>query len=206
VVGLGTGSTVRHTILALGEMVRGGFEVLGVPTSKATEALALDQGIPLTTLDDHPLVDVAVDGADEVAPNLDLTKGMGGALVRERIVASAAREFIVVVDEGKLVEVLASRSPLPVEVLPFGWSATSRRIEALGARVERWEAQGRPFPSDNGNYILHCHFRTLPDPRAIAEALDGMPGVVDHGLFLGMASRVIVGGSEGTRELTRGRP
>ncbi len=206
VVGLGTGSTVAHAIRALGEEVKGGLGIVGVPTSRATEAMAREVGIPLVSLEYHPDIDVAIDGADEVSPRLDLIKGMGGALVREKIVASAAKAFIVVVDEGKMVEVLGTRSPLPVEVIPFGWSLAARRLEALGCKVELKREGGEPFRSDNGNYNLLCRFPSIPEPSYLAARIAGIPGVVDHGLFLGMATQVLVGGPLGVREITRGTP
>ncbi len=184
-----------------------GLRIAGIPTSNATEALARREGIPLTSLEEHPEVDIAIDGADEVSPRLDLIKGLGGALVREKIVASAAKAFVVVVDESKLVESLGARAPVPVEVVPFGWSLALRRLEALGAKVERRMEGGRPFLSDNGNHILHARFPMgIPEPSYLVARISPIPGVVDHGLFLGMATSVLVGGSQGVREITRGRP
>lgn len=207
VVGLGTGSTTQHAIHALARRVRAErLDVMGIPTSKVTEELARREGLRLTTLEDHPEVDIAIDGADEVSPKLDLIKGLGGALVREKIVASAAKAFVVVVEEGKLVEALGTKAPLPVEVIPFGWSSARRRLEALGANVERREEGGKPFVSDNGNYILHARFPSIPEPAYLAARIAPIPGVVDHGLFLGMTTAVLVGGTGGVRELTRGRP
>jgi len=203
VVGLGTGSTVRYTILKVGELVSQGLGILAIPTSKATESLAKELQIPLTTLEEHPKVDLTIDGADEVDPNLNLVKGLGGALVREKIVASASRRFAIVVDESKLVELLGTRSPVPVEVLPFGWKVCESKLSELGAEPKLRVEETSPFVTDNGNYILDCRFPGIADPHDLERAINRIPGVVENGLFLKMADEVFVGGSEGVRRLTR---
>jgi len=204
---LGTGSTTAYAIDMLGERVRSGAlqRIVGVPTSEATAARARKWGIPLTTLVEHPVLDLAIDGADEVDPELNLIKGLGGALMREKIVEIAARRFVVVVDESKLVERLGSRGALPVEVTQFAWDAHAGWLESLGCRAElRREPDGAPFVTDNGNYIIHCTFPGgISDPAALARTLIDRPGVLEHGLFLGMATDVVVAGRDGVRVIGR---
>jgi ribose 5-phosphate isomerase A len=196
VVGLGTGSTAEFVLLALTRRIQGGLRITGVPTSELTAARARDLGIPLTELIGP--IDIAIDGADEVERNkLSLIKGRGGALLREKIVAQAASRFLVVVDESKIVSRLGA-APVPVEVVPFGWQATARRIRELGAKPER-----RDFVTDNGNCILDCSFGFMESPETVAEALNHIAGVVQHGLFVGMASEVHVGTSSGVQILRR---
>ena len=204
VLGLGTGSTVRYAIERLGRRVAEGWELAGVPTSRATAELARELQIPLTTLDEHPSLDLTIDGADEVDPRLDLIKGLGGALLREKIVAAASEAFLVVVDEGKVVEGLGERAPLPVEVLPFGARRTRSRLEALGCEPTLRHAGEAPFRTDNGNYVIHCRFEGIADPRELAGRLKEIPGVIEHGLFLEMADAVFVGTAAGVKEM--GRP
>lgn len=204
VVGLGTGSTVYWTIRRLGEMVRAGVRLWGVPTSRRTEELAREVGIPLVTFAEVQELDLTIDGADEVSPSFDLTKGGGGALLREKLVASASRRMIVVVDSSKLVPVLGA-FPLPVEVVPFAWEVTARRIGPLGCTpVLRTTPEG-PFRTDNGNYVLDCAFGRIPDPAALYRELKLVPGVVDTGLFVGLADTVVVGGDGGVEVRARGR-
>jgi len=195
-VGLGTGSTTRFFIEALAGRLRAREirDIVGVPTSRRTEQLARALGIQLATLDEIASLDVCVDGADEVDPGLDLIKGLGGALVREKIVAAASRYFIVIADHGKLVSRLGERSPVPVEILDFGWRSTRDLIARLGCDpVLRTEDGAPPFRSDQGNTILDCRFPSIDDPAALAREIDAVPGVLGHGLFLGMADEVIVG-------------
>jgi ribose 5-phosphate isomerase A len=209
VLGLGSGSTMRHFLNLLGERLRAGelHGVVGVPTSTAVEAQAHAAAIPLTTLDAHPCLDLAVDGADEVDPQLNLIKGRGGALLREKIVATQAHRFLIIVDESKLVARLGA-GPLPVELLPFGASVQVRWLQDLSDRAELWlQADGRPIVTDNGNYLARCWFEDgISDPQALARSLAGRAGIVDHGLFLDMAHAVIVAGPEGTRTLTAPGP
>ncbi|MGH7504503.1 MAG: ribose 5-phosphate isomerase A [Longimicrobiales bacterium] len=205
-LGLGTGSTARHVLDVIGERRSRGElnDIIGVPTSNVTAAYAHGRDIPLGTLDDHPTLDLAIDGADEVDPALDLIKGLGGALLWEKIVASAAARFVIVVDTSKLVDRLGRRVPLPVEVVPFGWRAQLRRVEAIGCRATLREKHGQPFVTDGGHYILDCLFEDgIADAAAVEAALRARPGVVASGLFLGMATDVIVAGDGGVRHLRR---
>ncbi len=207
VVGLGTGSTTRFAVDMIGERVQSGAlkDILGVPTSEATAQQATALGIPLVSLADVPRIDVAIDGADEVDPQLNLTKGWGGALVREKLVEMHAERLIIIVDDSKLVRKLGTRGPLPVEVTPFGWEIQARWLaETLGCRVERRMDDGSPYITDNRNFILHCHFSAgIDDPSAVAQALAGRTGVVGHGLFLNMATDVIVAAPDGIRRMRR---
>ncbi|MBM4061403.1 MAG: ribose-5-phosphate isomerase RpiA [Planctomycetes bacterium] len=196
-IGLGTGSTFAFVIARLGERLRQGLSVRGVPTSRTTAELAQQAGIPLVDLDAVDRLDLAIDGADEVDPHKNLIKGGGGAHLRERLVASAAAEMVVVVDESKLVKVLGAVFPLPVEVSPLGWTHTARRIAATGCEPRRREQHGKPWQTDNGNYVLDCRYPGIPDPAALQRLLDGIVGVVDHGLFVGMAGRVVVADAAG---------
>lgn len=207
VVGLGTGSTVHYFLEALGRGLESGevTDIRGVPTSRHTEARCGELGIPLIELHEVDELDLAVDGADEVDPDLELIKGMGGALLREKLVAGAARKFVVIVDEGKLVRRLGSRSPLPVEVVPFAWRIHLPFFRGLGAEpVPREAAHGELFVTDNGNHIVDLTFEgAIDDPRELENEIRHRPGVVASGLFLGMAHRVFVGGDEGVRTLDR---
>jgi len=202
-LGLGTGSTARAFVDLLGARVAQGLDVLCVPTSEATRAQAEALAIPLTTIDATPVLDLAIDGADEFDAGLRLIKGGGGALLREKIVATAAARMIVIADASKLVVTLG-KFPLPVEVTPFGLAATRRAIAkqaaaagASGPIELRATAGGAPFVTDNGNYIVDCHFAALPDPEALAARLIAVPGVVEHGLFIGIATAVISAGPNG---------
>jgi ribose 5-phosphate isomerase A len=203
VLGLGHGSTTKHAVDIIGERVQNGTlqNIVGVPTSEYTAAQARLLGIPLATLVEQPVLDLAIDGADEVDPALNLIKGLGGALLREKIVEIAARRFVVIVDESKLVERLGTRGPLPVEVTQFAWKAHLRWLESLGCSGDlRREADGTPFVTDNSNYIIHCTFPDgIPDPVELGRTLIEQPGILEHGLFLGMATEVVVAGNEGLR-------
>jgi len=204
-LGLGTGSTVRFFLEALARRVEAGElqDVVGVPTSKQTEVLARSLGIAVATLEQHPQLDLCVDGADEVDPELNLIKGLGGALLREKIAASASRRFVVIADEDKQVSKLGQRSPLPVEVLPFGWKTTAAMIERLGGHPNLRVQGGRPYQTDQKNLILDCTFGALDLSRSLAQQLDALPGVLGHGLFFDLANEVILGTPEGARVLTR---
>jgi len=193
IVGLGSGSTATHAIRFLAERVREGLKIIGIPTSQKTKQLAEQLGIPLTTLEEHPQIDIDIDGADEIDPQLNLIKGGGGALLREKVVASASRRFIVVAESTKQVARLG-KFPLPIEVIPFAESVIQPRIEALGARVSlRRYAYDNPYVTDEGHHILDCNFGEIADPPALAQKLRSMPGVVEHGLFIGMAEIAFVG-------------
>jgi ribose 5-phosphate isomerase A len=198
-LGLGTGSTARHVLDVLGERrARGDLrDIVGVPTSSATAEYAGRLGIPLVTLDAVTALDLAIDGADEFDPALDLIKGLGGALLWEKIVAAAAARFVVVVDESKRVRRLGERAPVPVEVVPYGWRTQLARFEAIGAGPSlRMTPDGAPFLTDGGHYIVDCRFSDgIADAAQVQSALRACPGVVETGLFLGMASTVIVAGS-----------
>lgn len=204
VVGLGTGSTAKFAVEAIGIRVQAGLKILAIPTSEQTASQARSLGIPLGELTSDRRVDLTIDGADEVdIHNLDLIKGRGGALLREKIVACVSDRFVIVVDESKLVERLG-RSLLPVEVVRFGWEATAHKLRALGAvPTLRKAAGGEPFVSEGGNFIVDCTLKGELSPAALGTALDGVVGVVEHGLFLGMTSRVFSAGTGGVRELTR---
>lgn len=197
VVGLGTGSTAALAVEAIARKVKEGCRILGIPTSVETENLAKKLGIPLTTLEEYPEVDVTIDGADEVDPAGNLIKGLGGALLREKIVASATKQEIIAVDASKLVERLGMKVPIPVEVVPFGWTRCRKALQALGGRVELRRRGPAPFVTDNGHYILDTWFGPLQDPYGLAKAIKAIVGVVEHGLFLDMTHVVIVGREEG---------
>jgi ribose 5-phosphate isomerase A len=193
IVGLGSGSTAEYAVRFLAERVRDGLKIVGIPTSQKTKHLAEQLGIPLTTLDEQPQIDIDIDGADEIDQQLNLIKGGGGAFLREKIVASVSRRFIVIADSAKQVKRLG-KFPLPVEVVPFAQSLIKTRIEALGARVSlRSYAYGNPYVTDEGHHILDCTFGEIADARDLAEKLGNMPGVVEHGLFIGMAEMSLVG-------------
>ncbi|HEX7119665.1 MAG TPA: ribose-5-phosphate isomerase RpiA [Longimicrobiales bacterium] len=205
VLGLGTGSTARHVLEVLAER-RGAGElqrIVGVPTSRETSRLARELGIPLTSLDEEPRLDLTIDGADEVSPELNLIKGLGGALLWEKIVATASDRMIVVVDEGKLVERLGERAPLPVEVVPFGWTTHLAYLDLLGAQPKlRRGPEGNPFTTDSGHYLLDCAFEDgILEPDRIEREIRQRVGVVETGLFLGLADVVVVGGEAGVRVL-----
>lgn len=203
-IGLGTGSTTAYFIAGLGELIREqGMAITGVPTSQAAEALARKAGIPLTELDPACRLDLTVDGADEVDPQLNLIKGLGGALLREKVVAAHSKLHITVVDDSKLTDPLGTLGPLPVEVVPFGHTVTKAQIEALGAAAKlRMENAVEPFVTDNGNYIYHCTFSNgLPNAPLTDRTLLALPGVVQTGLFIGLTHRVLVAATEGLREI-----
>ena len=208
-LGLGTGSTAARFVEALGVKVAAGLKVLCVPTSETTRAQAERLGIPLTTLDDTPHLHLTVDGADEIDDQLRLIKGGGGALLREKIVATASDQMVVIADDSKLVRTLGAFS-LPVEVVCFGFAATRRMVEAMAAQAgcegpitQRLAKGGEPFLTDQGNFILDCAFGRIPEPEVLAYALKRVPGVVEHGLFLGVADMAIVGTNSGVQLLQR---
>jgi len=193
IVGLGSGSTATFAIQFLAERVRAGLKIVGIPTSKATKQLAEQLGIPLTTLDDNPVIDIDIDGADEIDPQLNLIKGGGGAMLREKVIASASKRFVVVAESTKLVPHLG-KFPLPVEVISFAEALVKRRIEALGAQVTlRKHQDGGVYVTDEGHHILDCNFGEISDPAALNAQLHEIPGVVEHGLFIGLAEMAFVG-------------
>lgn len=205
VIGLGTGTTAVFALEAIGRRVRAGLRIAGIPTSKATAAMARQLGIPLTTFATQAALDLTIDGADEVEMDrLALIKGRGGALLREKIVAAASRVLLVIVDDTKLVERLGSRAPVPVEVVGFGHQTTARRLAALGVEpILRNDAAGKPFVTDGGNLLYDCHFGAIDDPGGLAVRLSSLVGVIDSGLFVDPPRRVFVGGAAGVRELAR---
>ncbi len=201
IVGLGTGSTAYFAVVALGERVQAGLKIVGIPTSVRTGDLARALGIPLTTLDEQPEIDITVDGADEVDPHLNLIKGGGGALLREKVVASASKKMIIVADSGKIVPALGE-FPLPVEIISFARTVVEKKIVSLGASSKlRTKPDGGPYLTDNGNQILDCSFGKIGDPAALALALSTTAGIVEHGLFIGLASLALVGRGDRVEEL-----
>ena len=208
-LGLGTGSTAKHFVDLLAERVHGGLDVVAVPTSEATRAQAERLGIALTTLDETPQLDLTVDGADEIAPDLTLIKGGGGALLREKIVAAASARMLVIADQSKWVQNLG-RFPLPIEIAPFGAAATRRAVEAAtaaagcpGAALLRKGQNGHAFVTDGGHWLLDAQLQRIGDPQTLAARLSAVPGVMEHGLFIGLARTAIVAGPDGVRLIER---
>jgi len=199
VVGLGTGSTAVHAVRRIGALLAEGRlqRIVGIPTAEVTAREAERCGVPLGTLDEHPIVDVTIDGADEIDPRLNAIKGLGGALLREKIVAAASRRFVLVADESKRVAQLGTRAPVPVEVVPFARRPVADYLASLGARVVERQRDGRAFVTDEGNHILDCYFPGLANPPEMAQFIRAQPGVVEHGLFLGMATEAVVAGERG---------
>jgi len=207
-LGLGTGSTVAHLLVALAERLKGGAlsDVVGVPTSLRTAREARELDIPLVSLTETPFLDLTIDGADEVDPALNLIKGLGGALLREKMVAQASRRLAIMVDDSKMVPALGTKSPVPVEVVQFGWEVHGAFMESCGADpVLRVGPDGEPMVTDNGNYIIDCHFAGgMDDAEGFECAIRARAGVVESGLFLGMATEVLVSGAAGVKTLTKG--
>ncbi len=208
VVGLGSGTTAQRFLHALaGRLSRESLRIVGIASSDQTAALARELKIPLATFGDHSQIDLVVDGADEVVPGtLDLLKGHGGALLREKIVAASGRKMVIIVDESKIVERLGSRFSVPVEVVPFGWETTQKRLKDIGGNPSlRLAKNNAPFITDGGHYIMDCAFGPMEKPKEIAHHLDHVVGAVEHGLFLGFASEVYVAGSDGVKILRKAR-
>lgn len=204
VIGLGSGSTTLFAIKEIGRLLKNNAlkNIVAVPSSLSTEKEARLLGIPLATLDEHPVVDLTIDGADEVDPMLNLVKGKGGALLREKILIQASRRTIIVVDESKLSEQLGAGSPVPVEVLPFAFRPASFYLTSLGGTVaHRLMPDGRPFLTDQGNYVIDCNFGPIKEPSRLSMNIKEQAGIIEHGLFLNMVSDVIVAGKKGTRHL-----
>ncbi|WP_226036873.1 ribose-5-phosphate isomerase RpiA [Aquibacillus saliphilus] len=196
-LGLGTGSTVYWSIKKLAELVKDGLDIKGVPTSLGTEKLALELGIPLVNLSTVDHIDLSIDGADEANSNFELIKGGGGALLREKMIASISKQFIVVIDESKYVPLLGGY-PLPVEIVPFGFELTARQVGKLGCEAKLRISKNTPFITDNGNYILDCYFEEIQDASALTSRLNMIPGVVENGLFIKMADTILIGAKNGT--------
>lgn len=205
VLGLGEGSTAILAVRRIGEMLRNGqiTDIVAVAASVRMEDEARKLGIPLTTLAVHPVIDLTIDGADEVDPQLDLIKGGGGALLREKILAQATQRQVIVVDESKLVEKLGSNWAVPVEVIPFGWQVQATFLESLGAEVELRQRDGKSYTTDQGNVIVDCNFGPIDNLHALASTIKARTGIVEHGLFLGFAHDVIVASADGIRHLER---
>ncbi len=204
IVGLGTGSTVEYSLRKLGTLVRDGLKIQGIPTSIHTQRIAKKENIPLTTLEENPVIDITIDGADEVDSNLNLIKGGGGALVREKIIAFNSKKVIIVIDDSKVVKALGIDIPLPVEITKFGWTSTKKTLENFECEVELRKVMGdEPFITDNSNYILDCEFERIAEPEQMEIDLNNIPGVVDSGLFIGLVDEVIVGGKQGILTLDK---
>jgi ribose 5-phosphate isomerase A len=207
VVGLGTGSTAVHAVRAVGRLLQTGqlHTIVAIPTSEATAAEARSLHIPLVNFDTHPVIDITIDGADEADPNLDVIKGLGGALLREKIVAAVSKRFVIVADHSKRVTQLGSKAPVPVEVIPFAERPVGDYLQSLGARVEKRldGADKRPYRTDENNIILDCYLGPIADPYQLAAAIRQQPGVVEHGLFLNMATDVIFATPDGLEHVRR---
>ena len=203
ILGLGTGSTIYYALLKLGQMVKVGLDIIGIPTSEQTSQIAEEQGIRLSTVMENPVIDLTIDGADEVDPSLNLIKGLGGALVREKIIAHASNRLVIVADESKIVDYLGAKVPLPVEVVQFGWESTQMALNQICQRSVLRQVDDQTFRSDNGNFILDCYFDQISDPKQIEIRINGIPGVVDNGLFVGRADRVIFGTADGIQAQDR---
>jgi ribose 5-phosphate isomerase A len=203
IVGLGSRSTAKFAVSEIGRLVKAGLHIVGIPTSENTAEQARSLGIPLSPLGEHPEIDVTIDGADEVElRTLNLIKGGGGNLLREKIVATASKRLVIVIDQSKLVDRLGSHAPVPVEVAQFGWQSTARRLAALGPEpVARVDSEGKMFVTDGGNFILDCPFGAIESPADLLARLDATVGVVEHGLFIGLASQVVVGDPGGVQIL-----
>lgn len=202
IVGLGSGSTATDVLRLLAERVRTGLEIRGIPTSRKTGELAATLGIPLTSFDQVQEIDVTIDGADEFDRRLSLIKGGGGALLHEKIVASASRQLVIAADSSKQVQMLG-KFPLPIEVIAFAEPLIRKKVEALGASVSLRQSNGRPFVTDEGHHILDCSFGQISDPPSLARKLSDMPGIVEHGLFIGMANVVLIARGNHVTELDR---
>jgi ribose 5-phosphate isomerase A len=202
-IGLGTGSTVEFALKKIGELVKGGLKISAIPTSLKTKRMATELKIPLIELDDHTEIDITIDGADEVDSNLNLIKGGGGALTREKIIAYHSKKVIIIVDETKIVKGLGCDCVLPVEVTKFAWPATKKVLEGLGCSTELRKIMNEVFITDNQNYIIDCDFGKIADPEALEKEINNIPGVLENGLFIGLADEVIVGSKQGMMTLER---
>lgn len=205
VLGLGTGTTFRYALEEIGRLIRSGVNIVGVPTSTQTEVEAKRLRIPLTTLDEHPRVDLTIDGADEIDPRLNVIKGGGGALVREKVVATSSRTVAIIADESKFVSRLGSTFPVPVEVIPFAKALVERGLNALGAYSSLRMVKGKPYVTDNGGWILDARFPAIPDPARYEREITMIAGVIDCGIFTGLADVAFLGTSDGVRRIDAAR-
>lgn len=204
IIGLGTGSTVKYAIEKIGEKVSKGLKIKGIPTSNETKKLAKKNNIPLTTLAEHPEIDMTIDGADEIDSNLNLIKGGGGALTREKIIAFHSKKLVIIIDDSKVVKSLGIDFPLPVEVVKFAWESTKKTIESFDCECSLRKIFDDPFITDNGNYIIDCEFDRIHNPEELENELNMIPGVVENGLFIGLADKAIVGSTQGIMTLEKG--
>lgn len=203
IIGLGTGSTVKYALKKIGERVEKGLSIKGIPTSNETKKLAMKYNIPLTILDEHEEIDLTIDGADEIDSDLNLIKGGGGALTREKIIAFHSKKLLIIADDSKVVKSLGIDFPLPVEVVKYAWKATKRSLEKFECECVLRKIFDDPFITDNGNYIIDCEFLRIPEPEEMEQEINMIPGVVENGLFIGLADKAIVGSSQGIMTLEK---
>jgi ribose 5-phosphate isomerase A len=202
IIGLGTGSTVDYALRKIGKMVNEGIKIKGIPTSFRTKKIAIEEKIPLTSLDDNPEIDLTIDGADEVDSELRLIKGGGGALTREKMIAYYSKKVIIIIDETKVVKMLGIDFSLPVEVVKFGWTLTKNKLKEFNCNVELRKIMNNPYITDNSNYIIDCEFDRIKDPEQLEIDINNIPGVVENGLFIGLADEIIVGSTQGIKTLS----
>jgi len=202
ILGLGTGSTVDYALRKIGKMVNKGIKIKGIPTSLRTKKIANEEKIPLTSFEENPEIDLTIDGADEVDSELRLIKGGGGALTREKIIAYYSKKVIIIIDETKVVKMLGIDFSLPVEVVKFGWTLTKEKLKEFNCNVDLRKIMNNPYITDNSNYILDCEFDRIKDPEQLEIDINNIPGVVENGLFIGLADEVIVGSKQGIKTLS----
>ena len=203
IIGLGTGSTVKYALKKIGERVSKGLNIKGIPTSNQTKKLAMEYQIPLTSLDEHNEIDLTIDGADEIDSDLNLIKGGGGALTREKIIAYHSKKVLIIADDSKVVKSLGIDFPLPVEIVKFAWQATKKSLEKFECECTLRKIFDDPFITDNGNYIIDCEFNRISEPEQLEQELNMIPGVVENGLFIGLADKAIVGSTQGIMTLEK---
>ena len=203
IVGLGTGSTVKYALEKIGERVSKGLNIQGIPTSNQTKKLAIKYNIPLTSLAEHPEIDLTIDGADEIDSDLNLIKGGGGALTREKIIAFHSKKLLIIADDSKVVKSLGIDFPLPVEIVKFAWQATKKSLETFECECTLRKIFDDPFITDNGNYIIDCEFDRIANPEELEREINLIPGVVENGLFIGLADKAIVGSTQGIMTLEK---
>jgi len=202
ILGLGTGSTMEYALRKIGKMVKDGTKIRGIPTSFRTKKIAIEEKIPLTSLEDNPEIDITIDGADEVDSELRLIKGGGGALTREKMIAYYSKKVIIIIDETKVVKMLGIDFSLPVEVVKFGWTLTKNKLKEFNCNVELRKIMNNPYITDNSNYIIDCEFDRIKDPEQLEIDINNIPGVVENGLFIGLADEIIVGSKQGIKTLS----